>query len=146
MSDNQQGSNPGRFISQKTAKKMLDAYFDYREELQKNNNVPWDPKTNHYAYAFGLEQMKELMSQIETYNEQNPKNPVEGLRIYNTRTLPPQAPGDDVYIIPYTADKKNIMAVDNFHDNNGEEITELSDDEGMALNWPKFCPPKCSDN
>lgn len=136
---------PGKFISQKKAHQMLKAYFDYRKELEKNNGVPWDKKKDHYAYCFGLEEMRALIEKADQYNKDNPNNPVEGIRIYNTRTVSPEAPGDDVFLIPYTQDTKNVMPVDNEHDNGGEEITDLSEDEGMALNRPRFCPPYCQE-
>lgn len=137
----QQG--PGSFISQKKARQMIKAYFRYRQELEQTHQLPWNPQKDHYAYAFGLEQMKTMIQQIEAYNANDPQFPVVGVRVYNTRTLPPEEPGDDVLLIPYLSNNKNLVAIDDDLDNEGQPILDPSDDDGDALNNPLFCPPSC---
>lgn len=145
MSTKASGLGPGKFISQSKSRKMLKAYFQYREELQQKNGVPWDKSKDHYAYCFGLDQMQALMQKIESYNSGEPELPIVGVRIYNTRSLPPLAPGDDVLLVPYLSNNKNLIPIDDDLDNDGNEIMNPSEDDDDVLNDPRLCPPYCND-
>ena len=84
-----------------------------------------------------------MIQRIEAYNANDPQFPVVGVRVYNTRTLPPEEPGDDVLLIPYLSNNKNLVAIDDDLDNEGQPILDPSDDNGDALINPLFCPPSC---
>ena len=136
--------NPGRFIKNSEANKMIKRYFQYRKELRETHGVPWNKNEDHYAYCFGLEEMRQLIAKADAYNEGKPEFPAVGIRVYNTRTLSVVDPKDDVLMVPYLSNFRNMGPVDEELDNNGEEIIydDGNDDEDV-LNDPTFCPPKC---
>lgn len=137
--------NPGRFIKNSVANKMIKKYFAYRRELKEKHDVPWNKQKDHYAYCFGLEEMRQLIAKADAYNEGKPEFPAVGIRVYNTRTLSDVDPKDDVLMIPYLSNHKNMGPVDEELDNNGEEIIYTDEnDEEDALNDPIFCPPFCN--
>lgn len=146
MSDEQQGGSPGGFISQKKAIKELNQFFSYRENLDKKNNVPWNPDSSFYAYQFGLDKMQQLMDKIAAWNKDNPDNLIGGVRVYSSIKNDNGVDGSDVFLIPYLANtNKDYIPVDKYFDNNGEEIEEQSDDDGgMILNEGRRCPPRCA--
>lgn len=136
-------NGPGDFINQNEAINELNAFFKMRES-QKGQGIPWDPKSSPYAYQFGIEQMQQLMSKIAAWDSANPDNKIGGIRVFSAVTNGAGESGTDVFLIPYLAnDGKDYIPVDKYFDNNGSEITEISDDDTMILGEGKRCPPKC---
>lgn len=138
--------NPGKFISPKKAAKELDKYFKYRARLKKKNNIPWDPKTSHYAYQFGLGQMEEMMKRVSTYNNKNADNPIGGIRVYSSSHDENDDNATDVFLVPYLEkDNKDYTPIDRF--DGASEMTlspeDEEDDGGMILNDTRKCPPFC---
>ncbi len=124
----------GKFIDVAAAKKEIDDYIQHLREEGK------DPNQMALGHVYGLDNVKQLMSFIEQYNGGDPKQPIEGIRLYlawdENRNYDDKT---DIVFMPVTKDGNDLYPV--FE---GKEPKE-SQDGGTALaaGWP--CPWDCYD-
>lgn len=124
----------GKFIDISAAKKEID---DYMEQLRKEGK---DPEKAALGHIYGLDNVKQLMSFIDEYNSGDPKQPIEGIRLYlgwdESRDY---ADKTDLVFMPVTSDGNDLYPV--FE---GKEPKEPQDG-GSSLAKGAPCPWDCYD-
>ncbi len=124
----------GKFIDVAAAKKEIDGYIQHLIEEGKG------PTKAALGHVYGLDNIKQLMTFIDEYNSGDPKQPIEGIRLYlgwdEARNY---ADKTDLVFMPVTSDGNDLYPVFN-----GKEPME-EPDGGSTLAEGRPCPFLCDD-
>lgn len=124
----------GKFIDVAAAKKEIDDYIQHLRDEGK------DPNQMALGHVYGLDNVKQLMSFIDQYNSGDPKQPVEGIRLYlGWNSNSPHPDKTDLVFMPVTQDGKDLYPV--FEGKEPEE----TQDGGSTLAAGRPCPWYCDD-
>ncbi|RKQ43234.1 hypothetical protein BXY85_3853 [Roseivirga pacifica] len=138
-------AGPGEFISERKAYEKLQAYFNYREELEAKNGLKWNPDEEAYAFGFGIDKLEQLVNAINEYNNST-DDPIGGVRIYMARKTDGSATGErnDVFFMPYLQSTGEDFYGSTNLNKSGFDAEILSEsDSTIILNNSKPCPPFC---
>ena len=124
----------GRFIDIEAAKKEID---DYTQHLTDEGK---DPTQMALVHIYGVDEINQLMNFIKTYNQGDPMQPIEGIRLYlGWNRNSPNPDKTDIVFMPVTKDGNDLFPV-----YNGKEPNEIQED-GHTLADGKPCPVWCDD-
>ncbi len=128
--------NAGKFITEPQAKASLNAYF------QEPGVPPRTDKSHIFGHTFGLNTLKRLFADIESYNldQENEKDMIKGIRVYYGKcvrndpdfpVLPKDQKYRDVFFMPVLANGDDIYKVNKLLGKN------------MIVGGSRPCPNEC---
>lgn len=101
-------SSSGEFIKSADAGKKLKAYKDYMTFV----NTGYQAKDDVYGFAFGINRIDELITQIKDYNKTFSPDSITGIRIYMARAAIGATMVQDAFIIPALKNGDNFYNID----------------------------------
>ncbi|MEQ8713090.1 MAG: hypothetical protein RIC80_08730 [Cyclobacteriaceae bacterium] len=124
----------GKFIDVAVAKKEIDDYMQHLRDEGK------DPTKMALGHVYGLDRINQLMEFMKNYNSGDPKQPIEGVRLYlGWNSNSPNPDKTDLVFMPITKDGKDLYPV-----YSGKEPEE-EQDGGNILAEGDPCPIWCHD-